>query len=106
MIDSGSEPTIANCKDAFPGHKVVSSAGSKAGLQCMAASGDKVPNLGECHVVRRDAVQRDFKVCCQHAPVYVPTISEKDLVPVGCKVGFGQGRGWINYANGRKLKFT
>ena len=106
MIDSGSEPTIANCKEAFPGHDIIPSAGSKSGLKYTAASGDKVPNMGECHVVHRDPVQGDFPFCFQHAPVHLPIISVKDLVTVGCRVGFGQGGGWIKYPDGRKLRFT
>ena len=106
MIDSGSEPTIANCEQAVPDHKVVPSAGSKKGLKYMAASGDKVPNLGECHVVHRDPKQGDFKFCFQHAPVHLPIISVKVLVRVGCKVGCGRAGGWIKYPDGRKLNFT
>ena len=90
MIDSRSEPTIAKCKQAFPDHTIVPSAGSKSGLQYMTASGDKVPNLAECHVVHRDPVHGDFKSCFQHAPVHVPIISVNGLVSVVCTVGFGQ----------------
>ena len=78
MIDSGSQPTVADCPTEFPQHKVYESAGSKAGLQYRAANNSLIPNEGEVHIKHREADGQIYDFTFQHAKVHCPIVSVKE----------------------------
>ena len=80
MVDSGSQPTVANCSKEFPMHKVHPSEGSRAGLKYKAANGELIPNLGEVFVQHREADGSVYDFVFQHAEVHCPIISVRQLV--------------------------
>ena len=106
MIDSGSEPTVANCQTTFPGHAIRPSAAQKRGVRYVSATGGTVPNEGEVEIVHRDPILGDFNFTFQHAQVGCPIISVRDLVGnKKCKVIFGEDGGVIKFPDGRKIHF-
>ena len=58
MIDSGSEPTVADATKCFPKHQVRPSKGQREGLSYVSATGDQVKNEGEVAIIHRDAAPR------------------------------------------------
>lgn len=106
MVDSGSEPTVADAGKHFPRQTVRPSAGSKRGLKYMAANGQAIPNRGEFDITHADPKHGNFKFTFQDAPVHCPIISIRSLVDVGCSVTFKGKGSFIKYADGRKLNFV
>ena len=103
MIDSGSEPNVANCKVSFPAHEVVESEGQRNGLQYKAADGSLIPNQGEVKVQHVAKDGQCFNFTFQHAAVHCPILSVTDLVLQDCWVTFHRRGGYILYPDGRKI---
>ena len=93
MIDSGSEPTIANCSRVFPKHPIKQSEAQKRGVRYVSATGNTVENKGEVDITHRDPDICDFHFTFQHADVHCPIISVKYLVGLKCKVLFSDDGG-------------
>ena len=106
MVDSGSQPNIADCKEAFPHAKIVPSEGQKKGLQYKAADGSLIPNRGETTVRHREADGSTFEFVFQDAPVHCPIISVTDLVQKDCTVTFHRLGGHIDCPSGKRIKFV
>ena len=53
MLDSRSEPTVADCAKEFPRHLIRESDGQRKGLQYKGANGALIPNLGETTLKHR-----------------------------------------------------
>ena len=54
VIDSGSQPNVANCKVVFPKHEIRERAGQRAGLNYTSFNGWLIPNEGECGIVHQE----------------------------------------------------
>ena len=107
MLDSGSEPTVANCKVAFPNHPIEESPAQRRGVKYMSATGGTVANPGQVHVVHRNPRLGDFNFTFQHAPVQCPIISIRDRVKGHKpKVLFYEEGGVIKYPDGRRIRFV
>ena len=94
MVDSGSEPTVADAKKHFPGHAVVPS--KHQGRKYSCANGSEIVNAGQVHITHRDVKHGDFEFTCENAPVHCPILSVRQLVEVGCSVTFKGKGGYIN----------
>ena len=106
MLDSGSEPTVANCELAFPDHPIQPSEGQRRGVKYVSATGGTVPNEGQVCITHRDPHLGDFDFVFQHAKVHVPIISVRHMVKDHkCRVIFYEDGGVIKYPDGRRLKF-
>ena len=106
MIDSGSQPNVANCKKTFPHLKIEPSEGQLQGLQYKGADGSLIANEGECHVTHRDSSGSTFQFTFQHAQVHCPIIRVSQLVSRDCVATFHKLGGHIAYPDGRKLRFV
>ena len=106
MLDSGSQPTIANCKKAFPGHELMESDGQRRGLQYKVADGRLVPNEGRVQVTHVDKDGAAFNFTFQHANVHCPILSVSELVHKDCVVTFHKSGGHILYPDGRRIHFV
>ena len=106
MLDSGSQPTVANCKQVFPQHIIEESEGQRSGLRYKVASGTLVPNEGQVHVNHKDPDGTLFKFACQHANVHCPILSVSELVNKDCVVTFHKLGGHIRYPDGRRIRFV
>ena len=106
MIDSGSEPTIANCSKIFPDHPLRTSEAQRRGVRYVSATGDTVKNEGEVEITHRDPNIGDFNCVVQNADVHCPIISVRQLVKLGCRVLFTEHGGVIKYKDGRRLRFV
>ena len=106
MLDSGSQPNVANCKKVFPHLQVQESEGQRRGLQYKGADGTLIPNEGECHVVHRENNGDTFKVTVQHAQVHCPILSMSELVSRDCVITFHKLGGHIAYPDGRRIRFV
>ena len=105
MLDSGSQPTVANCKQTFPHHPLEESEGQRRGLKYKVADGTLVPNEGQVHVTHRDGQGKSFQFTFQHANVHCPILSVSELVNRDCIVTFHKMGGHIQYPDGRKIRF-
>ena len=106
MVDSGSQPTVADCKREFPSHTIHESAGSRAGLQYKAANGQLIDNEGEVYIQHREPDGSTYNFTFQHAKVHCPIVSVKELVLRDCSVTFHKYGGHIQYPDGKKLRFV
>ena len=106
MLDSGSQPNVADCKKTFPHLKIRESAGQRQGLQYTGADGSLIPNEGECQVVHREADGTTYKVTVQHARVHCQILSVSELVFRDCVVTFHKAGGHITYPDGRRIRFV
>ena len=104
MVDSRSEPNVANCKNVFPANTIRESPGQRQGLQYKGADGSLIPNEGECYVTHREANGSQFQFTVQHAQVHCPTLSVSELVSRDCAVTFHKLGGHIAYPDGRKIR--
>ena len=105
MLDSGSQPTVANCKVVFPHHKLEESEGQRAGLQYKVADGTLVPNEGQVQIVHQDAGGSSFRSTFQSAKVHCPILSASELVNRECIVTFTKSGGHIQYPDGRNIRY-
>ena len=105
MVDSGSFVTIANCAQAFSGHTVQPSAGSKSGVKYSNASGGDIPNRGEVVITHRTEDGTEIDIPFQDGDVQVPIISVKDFVHKGSVVKFKRNGGTIRLPGGTILRF-
>ena len=106
MIDSRSEPTIANCIRTFPDHTVQLSEAQKRGVRHVSATGTTVENQGQVDVTHRDPNIGDFHFTVQHADVHCPIVPADYFVGLKCKVLFSETGGIIKYPDGRRLRFA
>ena len=93
MLDSGSEPTVADCEVSFPDHQIRESAGQKQGVQYKSASGQLIANEGEVEVVHQDPNGGRYSFTFQHAKVHCPIVSVTQLIHKGCEVTFHKNGG-------------
>ena len=105
MLDSGSEPNVANCTKSFPSHPITESEGQRKGLHYKGADGTLIPNKGECSIVHREADGTLYPFTFQHADVHSIILSVTELVTKDCSVTFTKHGGHILYPNGKKIKF-
>ena len=105
MLDSGSEPNVANCKKEFPNHQIKESPGQRQGLLYKGANGALIPNEGEVDLVHRENDGSTFDFKFQHADVHCPILSVTYLVTRDCWVTFHKHGGHISYPDGRKIRF-
>lgn len=106
MVDSGSQPTVADCEKEFPHHRVHPSAGSKSGLKYKAANGELIDNLGEVHIRHLESDGTIYNFTFQHAKVHCPIVSVRELVSRDCSVTFHKYGGRIQYPSGKKIRFV
>ena len=64
MLDSGSEPTIADCAKVFPSHPIQKSEGQEMGVAYKSASGQLIPNEGQVNVVHHDQNGHSSNLFC------------------------------------------
>ena len=88
MVDSGSQPTVADCPKEFPNHKIFESEGQRNGLKYKVVAGDLIPNLGEVHIQHREADGTVSNFTVQNAKVHCPIVSVRELVSKDCSVTF------------------
>ncbi len=101
-IDSGAADHVINPLDV-PDHKVVPSAGSKAGKHFLAAAGHRIPNEGQLNlVVSGEGFAGRVKSTFQAAPVTRPLLSVSKICDSGCKVLFDSHRAIIR-KNGKNV---
>ena len=93
MVDSGSQPTVADCEKEVPGHTIRPSAGQKQGVQYKCADGSLIPNMGECCVTHREHDGTLIDFVFQHAKVHTPIVSVLELVIQDCTVTFHKAGG-------------
>ena len=107
MVDSGSQPNIADCEREFPGHAIRTSEGQKQGLHYKAADGSLIPNEGETDVLHQEPDGEVIKFTFQHArKVHCPVINVKYQVTRDCVVTFHKLGGHIEYPSGRRVSFV
>ena len=105
MVDSGSFVTIANCGNAFKGHKVEPSVGSRNGVKYSNASGGDIPNRGEVVITHRMEDGTEIDIPFQDGDVQVPIISVKDFVHKRSVVKFKRNGGSIRLPSGTRMQF-
>ena len=106
VLDSGSVETVANAKETFPKHRIQESAGSKRGVNYVAADGGLMPNKGEVNVTLKaenGVVLKDMK--WQHADVNMPIMSVRRLCKRGSRVEFHRRGGTITLPDGNVIPF-
>lgn len=106
MLDSGSQPTIANCRKVFPDHVLQEPDGRRRGLKYKVADGRLVPNQGQVQVKHIDKDGATFDFTFQHANVHRPILSVSELVHKGCVDTFHKAGGHIQYPDGRRIHFV
>ena len=106
MLDSGSEPNVANCEKVFPQHAIRESEGQRRGLHYKGADGTLIPNKGEVAIIHREADGSLFDFTFQHADVHCPILSVTYLVTRDCTVTFHKHGGHIAYPDGRRIRFV
>ena len=106
VLDNGSVETVANAKKTFPGHKVSESAGSKKGVNYVAADGGLMPNLGEVEVtLTAENGVRLENMKWQHADVNMPIMSVRRLTKKGSRVEFHDKGRTIKMPDGNIIPF-
>ena len=105
IVDSGSEPTVADCEKHFPGHVIRESDAQRKGVLYKGADGSLIPNQGEVRVTHRAADGQTYQLTFQNAKVHTPILSIRQMVDKDCIAVFHKQGGWIEYPDGRKLKF-
>ena len=106
MVDSGSQPNVADIPKEFPKHNVRISEGQKSGLCYKAADGSLIPNLGESDIVHVEPDGEQYTFTFQNAKVHCPILSVRYLVTRDCTVTFHRDGGHILYPTGKKLSFV
>ena len=106
MLDSGSEPNIANCKKSFPSHPIRESEGQRRGLKYKGADGTLIPNEGECEITHREPDGTLYKMVFQHGDVHSIILYVTEFVFKDCSVAFTKHGGHILYPSGKKIKFV
>ena len=106
MVDSGSQPNVANASVEFPKHVVRESDGQRSGVRYRCADGSTIPNLGEFDVVHREQNGKLYKFTFQNAPVHTTIVSVKYLVTRDCVVTFHRDGGHIEYPDGERIAFV
>ena len=106
MVDSGSQPNVADCPKEFPDHPVRPIDGSKSGLHYKGADGSLIPNRGEVDVTHVEPDGETYEFTFQDAPVHCPILSVKYLVTRDCTVTFHKHGGHILYPSGKKVHFV
>ena len=106
IVDSGSEPTVADCTQHFPNHVIHQSEAQRKSIHYKGADGSVIPNEGEVHVVHRADDGETYELTFQHAKVHTPILSVRQLVEMDCIAVFTKRGGWIEYPDGRRLRFV
>ena len=106
MVDSGSQPTVADCEKEFPGHKIEPSPAQEHGVHYKVADGTLIPNLGQCKIVHREHDGELYEFIFQHAKVHTPIVSVLELVVKDCMVTFHKAGGHITYPTGKQIEFV
>ena len=102
MLDSGSVPNIANCKNNKA--EIRRSKTQDRGVKYTNASGGHIANEGGADVTHTEADDTQYRFTFQHADVQWPILSVRQLVRIGRKVVFTRRGGAIKHADGRRLK--
>ena len=105
-MDSGSEPTVADCAKVFPNHKIERSPAQDQGIKYKGADGSIIPNEGQVHVVHRDEGGQAYKFTFQNAKVHTQILSIRQWVQRDCVAVFHKLGGYVWYPDGRVLKFV
>ena len=103
MVDSGSQPNVADCPREFPQHPIRPSEGQKIGLSYKAADGSLIPNEGEIQIQHLEADGTVYDFTIQNAKVHCPIISVRYLVTRDCIVTFHREGGFIQYPTGKRI---
>ena len=106
MVDSGSQPNVADCPKEFPQHPIRESEGQRQGVQYKSASGALIANEGEIDVTHIEADGERYHFTFQNANVHCPIISVRDLVTQDCVVTFHRLGGHILYPSGNRISFV
>ena len=106
MVDSGSQPTVADCEKELPGHGITTSTGQRQGVQYKCADGSLIPSLGECRVTHQEHDGTLIDFVFQHAKVHSAIVSVLELVYQDCTVTFHKAGGHITYPDGRHIEFV
>ena len=88
MIDSGSNPMVADCPKYFPDHPIRPSKAQRNGVKYYSASGCAIKNEGEISVVHRGPCGKDFGLVIQNAKVACPIMSVRYFTRMNCEVVF------------------
>ena len=105
MLDSGSEPSVANCKETFPDHVIHESEGQRKGVTYRGAICSLAPNEGKVHIQNREKDGAAYAFTCQHAAVHCPTLSVTQLAARDCTVACQKFGGYILYQHGNTIRF-
>ena len=104
-MDSGASQSVAP-PEAAPGFEVKESEGSRRGQRYVAASGDRIPNIGEQVIKFKTAEGKLSKIKWQNAPVTKPLLSVSHICDSGHEVKFTKLGGVItNMKSGRTTAF-
>ena len=106
MVDSGSQPNVANCKVEFPDHKLQESEGQRMGLRYKTADGSTVPNEDEVVISHLEPDGTVYKFVVQHAQVHCIILSVRELVTRDCVVTFHKAGEHVQYPDGRRMNFV
>ena len=106
MVDSGSQPNVANCRKEFPAHELRESEGQKMGLMYKGANGALIPNQGEVDIVHQEPDGQLYPLTIQHADVHCIILSVKEFVTHDCRVTFHKKGGHMRYPDGRRIRFV
>ena len=75
MVDSGSQPNVADVAREFPDHPIRESAGQTMGLQYRAADGSLISNMGETEIVHQEPDGECYPLVIQNARLHSIIIS-------------------------------
>ena len=94
MVDSSSQPNVADIPKEFPKHPIRVSDCQKAGLCYKGADGSLIPNLGESDIIHVEADGEQYTFTFKNANIHCPIHSVRYLATRDCTVSVHK---WLNY---------